>query len=281
MVLTYSVELDGGGDGHVRNTAFVPPNGTPNPPTPVCAQTAQPCATTGAELPKLTITKAANRTQLPAVGQQITYTVTVSNTGLGDYTADHRATFTDDLSAVLDDAALSQADITASRGTATINGTTLDWTGTLAAGQSATITYTLTYTGAGDQVLTNSACVPADEAADPADACRTVSVPGSGLAHDKSVDPASGTSVEVGQVLTYTLTFENVGPTPATVDTSDDLGDVVDDATLDVASIAADAGLVASPSAGGDAIVVTGTVPAGETLRGHLPGAGAPVGGPG
>ena len=267
VVLTYSVELDGGGDGRVRNTAYVPPNGTPNPPTPVCAQTAQPCATTGTELPKLSITKTSNRTQLPAVGQQLTYTVTVTNTGLGDYTAAHPATFSDDLSEVLDDATLTQADVTSSRGTATLTGSTLGWTGTLPAGQSATVTYTLTYTGAGDQVLTNSACVPVDEAADSSEACRTVSVPGSGLRHDKSVDPASGTAVDVGQVLTYTLTFENVGPTPAAVDTTDDLSGVVDDATLVAGSVTADAGLAATPDAGGDAIAVSGTVPAGETLE--------------
>ena len=58
----------------------------------------------------------------------------------------------------------------------------------------------------------------------PADACDTVSVPGSGLAHHKSVSPASGTPVEVGDVLTYTLTFDNTaGTTAATVNTSDDL----------------------------------------------------------
>lgn len=266
VVITYSVEIGGGGDGHVRNTAFVPPPGDPNPPTPACAQTAQPCATTTTELPKLSLTKTANRTQLPAVGQQVTYTVTVTNAGVGDYTATHPATFADDLSEVLDDATLAQADVTTSRGTATVSGTALEWSGTLPAGQSATVTYTLTYTGAGDQVLRNSACVPAEEATDPTQACRTVSVPGSGLRHDKSVNPASGSAVDVGQVLTYTLVFENVGPTPAVVDTSDDLGDVVDDATLDPASITADAGLTATTNAGGDAIAVTGTVPPGQRL---------------
>ncbi|WP_210439309.1 CshA/CshB family fibrillar adhesin-related protein [Nocardioides xinjiangensis] len=267
VVITYAVDLEGGGDGHVRNTAFVPPPGDPNPPTPDCAQTARPCATTTTELPRLSITKTANRTQLPAVGQQVSYTVTVTNAGLGAYTADHPATFADDLSEVLDDATLAQADVTASRGTATVSGSTLAWTGTLAAGQSATVTYTLTYTGAGDQVLRNSACVPAAEAADADEACRTVSVPGSGLRHDKSVDPASGTPVEAGQVLTYTLAFENVGPTPATVDTTDDLDGVVDDAVLDPTSVTADAGLVATPSASGDAIAVTGSVPPGQTLE--------------
>lgn len=262
VVLTYSVELEGGGDARVRNTAFVPPPRDPNPPTPDCAQTTQPCATTSFELPRLSISKSVNRTQLPAVGQQITYTVTVANTGLGDYTADHPATFADDLSDVLDDATLTQGDVSATRGTATFSSPTLGWTGTLPAGQSATVTYTLTYTGAGDQQLDNSACVPVAEAADPNDACRTVSVPGSGLRHDKSVDPASGTPVQEGQVLTYTLTFENVGSAAATVDTADDLSGVLDDAQL-VGVPTAGPGL--SATVDGTQLEIDGTVPAGQT----------------
>ncbi|WP_028650265.1 GEVED domain-containing protein [Nocardioides halotolerans] len=262
VVVTYSIVLGGGGDGHVRNTAFAPPTGDPNPPTPDCTTPAPTCATVDHELPKLTVTKVANRTQLPAVGQTITYTVTVENTGLGDYTAAHPATFADDLSEVLDDATLSQSDVTATRGTATFTSPNLTWTGTLPSGGSATITYTLTYTGAGDHQLDNSACVPSDEAADPSDDCRTVSVPGSGLRHHKSVSPASGTPVEVGQVLTYTLTFENVGNAPATVDSSDDLSDVLDDAQL-VGVPTAGPGLTATVN--GTQLDVDGTVPAGET----------------
>ena len=264
VVVTYTVELQGGGDGHVRNTAFAPPGGNPNPPTPDCSTPgAVPCDTESFELPKLSITKTANRTALPAVGQTIVYTVTVTNTGLGDFTVAHPATFSDDLSAVLDDTQpLTLGNITASRGTASFNSPTLSWNGTLPAGQTATITYTLTYTGAGDQALVNNACVPVAEAMDPVDTCRTVSVPGSGLRHDKSVSPASGTPVEVGQVLTYTLTFENVGPVAADVDTSDDLSDVLDDAQL-VGTPSAGAGLTAAVV--GTQLEITGSVPAGQT----------------
>ncbi len=52
------------------------------------------------------------------------------------------------------------------------------------------------------------------------------------LAVDKTVDPASGTAVDVGQVVTYTLTFESVGAAASTVDKVDDLSDVLDDAAL-------------------------------------------------
>ena len=95
--------------------------------------------------------------------------------------------------------------------------------------------------------LENSACVPADEALDPQARCTTVTTPGSGLVQSKSVDPASGTPVSTGQVLTYTLSFQNGGESAATVDTHDDLSRVLDDAELTGAPVAED-GLIASSS---------------------------------
>ena len=246
VTVTYSVVLKGGGDGAVRNVAWAP-SGPPGP-TPDCATSPLPCDTESFDLPKLTVAKSSDRPDLPATGQTVTYTVLVSNPGPGDYTAAHPATFSDDLSDVLDDATLVGTP-SATTGAASVTGTTLSWSGVLAAGGSATITYTFTYRATGDHVLDNTACVPAVEAQDPAAACDTVSVPGSGLVHRKSVSPASGTAVEVGDVLTYTLTFDNtVGATAATVNTSDDLSDVLDDATLVAGSITAGAGLNAVPA---------------------------------
>ena len=262
VTITYTVVLKGGGDGVVRNTAWQPVDpGNPGP-TPDCAVTTRPCDTESFTLPKLTLAKSANRANLPATGQTITYTVVVSNPGPGSYTAAHPATFSDDLSEVMDDATVGAVNATV--GSASITGTTLSWTGVLAAGQSATITYTFTYRATGNRVLDNTACIPASEAQVPADACDTVSVPGSGLVHRKSVSPASGTPVEVGDVLTYTLTFDNtLGTTAATVNTSDDLSAVLDDATLVAGSINAGAGLTATPA--GNSLNITGTVPAGAT----------------
>jgi uncharacterized repeat protein (TIGR01451 family) len=58
------------------------------------------------------------------------------------------------------------------------------------------------------------------------------------LVASKSVDPASGTMVQPGQVLTYTLTFDNTGGTaPATVSYTDWLGDVLDASALVAGSI--------------------------------------------
>ena len=66
-------------------------------------------------------------------------------------------------------------------------------------------------------------------------------------------------------MLTYTLTFDNTaGQAAATVDTTDDLSAVLDDATLDAGSITAGAGLTAVPRRA-TSLNVTGTVPAGAT----------------
>ncbi len=274
VTLTYDVKLKGGGDGKVRNVAFVP-DCTPgdsgcNPPIPVCTDnldpvTGMPCDVVEFKLPKLTLSKAANKTELPAVGETVKYTVTVKNEGPGDYTTTAPATFDDDLSDVLDDATLDEADITSSVGDSSLAGTKLSWSGVLAAGESATVTYTVKYTGAGDQVLNNLACVPSGEAQDPTDACRTVSTPGSGLLQTKTVNPASGTAVDPGQDITYTLSFQNIGGTAATVNTSDDLTGVIDDADL-TDGPDADAGLTSVLNGAGDKILITGSVPVGKTL---------------
>ena len=130
--------------------------------------------------------------------------------------------------------------------------------------QSATITYTATYRATGNHVLDNTACVPAAEAQRPGGRSATApTCAGSSLTHAKSVSPASGTAVSVGDVLTYTLTFANTGTVPADVNTSDDLSDVLDDATLEAGSITAGAGLAATPA--GNSLNITGTVPAGAT----------------
>ena len=60
------------------------------------------------------------------------------------------------------------------------------------------ITYQVRYTGAGDASLVNAACVPEDEATDPAEDCSTVTVAGADLSQTKSSDPADGTSVGRG-----------------------------------------------------------------------------------
>uniref|UniRef100_A0AAU2VP91 DUF11 domain-containing protein n=1 Tax=Streptomyces sp. NBC_00008 TaxID=2903610 RepID=A0AAU2VP91_9ACTN len=87
-------------------------------------------------------------------GDTVTYTVTAANRGETTLSPAH---LTDDLSGVLDDAAVT-AGPTATTGTATVTGNTLDWSGELAPGGTATITYTVTVDDpdTGDAVLDNA-----------------------------------------------------------------------------------------------------------------------------
>ncbi len=95
----------------------------------------------------------------------------------------------------------------------------------------------------------------------------------------KSADPASGTVVDPGQVVTYTLTFDNSsGTAAAAVNHTDHLRDVLDDATLNTSSIRYGAGAVppssttpsgvtatpAGASTSTPTIVLSGSVPRGE-----------------
>ncbi|MDU2072478.1 MAG: hypothetical protein E7E98_08215 [Cutibacterium avidum] len=123
------------------------------------------------------------------------YTLTVTNTGKGDYTADWPATVTDDLSQVTDDATYNK-DAT---GGATVDGNKLSWKGALAQGETKVITYSFTLnnpingdkrltnvvtpTGPGgscDTVCTTTATVPPTPAAPPSTPSATPT-PGAGI----------------------------------------------------------------------------------------------------
>src|SRR5699024_911285 len=138
--------------------------------------------------------------------------------------------------------------------------------GGLAAGQAAELTYQVTYDATavdGDHELLNVVCLPEHLALDPGDTCRQVTIPGAALEEWKTADPEPGTPVFGGDVVTYTLHFASTGQTAASVDTSDDLSGVLDDADLVDGSLTADEGLEAAVD--GEQITVTGSVPAGET----------------
>jgi uncharacterized repeat protein (TIGR01451 family) len=222
------------------------------------------CDVTNTPAPgQLSVTKRADRTDLPAIGEQVQYTVVVTNEGPGVFTTDAPGTATDDLSDVLDDADLVPGSITADIGEAAYAGGQITWSGPLAVGQSATITYTVTYNGEGDSLLINRVCVPADQTAPGALPCDSVRIPASNLEYYKSVDPASGTAVRPGQELTYTLSFRNDGQAAGDVDATDDLSEVLDDADLVGGPTASDTAL--TPAVNGQTLSVTGSVPAGET----------------
>jgi uncharacterized repeat protein (TIGR01451 family)/LPXTG-motif cell wall-anchored protein len=184
---------------------------------------------------ELTVVKtASSATTVP--GKKVTYTITVTNSGQTGFPADHPATLTDDLSGVLDDATY---DDDASSG-AGVQGTTLTWSGPLAVGATATITYSVTVKadGAGDDVLRNAVHLPPTENSNCStgstdDRCRT-STP---VARYRVVKTASAASVEPGRTVRYTITVTNTGQVAFTADQPasfvDDLSDVLDDARLD------------------------------------------------
>lgn len=272
VTIEYTVTLAGGGDGNVRNVAWAPP--PTDPPDewepPACdppdadgldPDTGLPCAEHEFNLPKLSINKTASSVELPAVGQELTYTVTLTNEGPGDYTADAPASFTDDLSDVLDDAVLDEDSITVTGGPpADYAAPELSWSGPLASGDSVIIEYTVTYTGEGDQLLVNTACIPADEVAAGDVPCDEVNVPGALIDPYKTAVPSS-TPLRAGSTVTYTLWFDNEGQAAGDVDAVDHLEYVLDDAEL-VEGPEGEAGLTATLA--GDQILITGSVPAGE-----------------
>jgi uncharacterized repeat protein (TIGR01451 family) len=93
-------------------------------------------------------------------GGVVEYTVQLTNTGEVDLPSGDPATFTDDLAGVLDDARY-QGDARADTGTVDVTGTTLSWTGALAAGATATVRYSVRVADpmSGDAMLVNLATV--------------------------------------------------------------------------------------------------------------------------
>ncbi|QKW21200.1 DUF11 domain-containing protein [Kitasatospora sp. NA04385] len=189
------------------------------------------CATVEFAVPQYTITKTANPASGSTVhpGDKVTYTVTVDNTGRVPVDA----TAVDDLTKVVDDATYD-GDAKADAGTVSYAAPKLNWSGTLAAGQSATITYSVTVNDpdAGDGKLDNSVtgngysnCTTGTEAG-----C-TTHEDVTGLKVTKTADAVTA---KPGQKVTYTVTVTNLVGAPRTgVSVSDDLTKVLDDAAYD------------------------------------------------
>ncbi|MFG3340497.1 collagen-binding domain-containing protein [Glycomyces sp. NPDC048151] len=242
VTITYHVTVDSppGGDGELVNTVTAP------------GSDCSTGCTTEVPLGRLVIAKTSEASATPLTpGGTLTYTVTIENTGQGDYTG---ATVTDDLSGVLDDATYN-GDATAG---AVLEGESLTWTGDVPAGATVTITYSVTVDDppGGDLVLVNGLVGPDGSTCDPD--CGTAD-PIARLELRKSAE-ANTEPVRPGSTVVYTVTIENTGQadyTGATV--TDDLSGVLDDATYNGD---ATAGAVLD----GDTLTWTGDVPAGQTV---------------
>jgi uncharacterized repeat protein (TIGR01451 family) len=218
----------------------------------------------------------------------VTYTVTASNTGSGPLNA---AVVDDDLSDVLDDAVfVNGSTACATRGGATTTACTFDatgpgaplvhWAGSLPAGAVVEVTYQVTLTGGGNDLVRNIAFEPGDPAnpvpptrcgqkgrgSDTGLPCAETVFP---LVPDvtvrKSATPASGTEVATGDAVTYTLTFQNAGLGRATIDYTDDAEDVLDDAVVTSQPVASDPGWTIGSLTSGTAFRMHATLEGGTT----------------
>lgn len=225
VTITYSVTITGEGDLSVRNAA------TSDDERGQCDDSVG-CET------ELDIRPGAytfSKTSDPgsgaevAVGDRIAYTLTLQHNGGGVVES---AGIVDDLAAVLDDAEYN-GDAVATAGDVSVDDGVLRWDGDLANGERVDITYSVTVTGGGDDVVRNAVTATDERGACATDVgCQTVLTLGPGMfVYSKASDPASGTEIQPGAPVTYTLTIEHRGEgrvRDAAV--SDDLADVLDDA---------------------------------------------------
>lgn len=191
--LTYTVTVNAGATGTSALVNVVTPTG------PGRCVSAADC-TTDTPIGSYTVTKSVSATQA-SPGDTVTYTVAVTNTGAVPVTG---ATFTDDLSAVLDDATFDPASLT---GGASFAAGIVSWTGDLAAGATTTVTYSVTVNtpDTGDHQLTN-VVVPGGSG-DCVGTCTTTTPVGEfAVAKTASVRTAAP-----GDVVTYTILVRNDG----------------------------------------------------------------------
>ncbi|WP_256066124.1 isopeptide-forming domain-containing fimbrial protein, partial [Rhodococcus erythropolis] len=205
------------------NNFVVPGTTPPVDPPEVCDPATQLCTTHPVQVPGFTVAKTADPVSGTnvAAGQTITYSVTGANTG--NTTLDP-VVLTDDLSKVLDNAALVDGSLKATvdgvDATApTLEGTTLSWTGALEAGKSVVLTYQVKINDgvAGGVLINNKVTGTAkpptgpEITPPPVTTEHPVKVPGFTVA--KTADPVSGTNVAAGQTITYSVTGANTGNT--------------------------------------------------------------------
>ena len=246
------------------------------------------CTVTNTALQRaLDLTKTSDPTTGTSIdaGQEITYTVTATNTG--EVAMDVEVT--DDLTDVLEFSELHESGVSAvitdaegeesPAAAPDFDSTTreLIWGGNLGAGEAVTIMYTVTANNdAAGQLLTNTAnasATPPNNGTPPEDPPAVITehpVNEPGFTLDKTVNPATGTAVNAGDVLEYTLEASNTGGTGLTdVQIVDDLNSLLERGTLDEDSITALInGNPADPAVSFDQGVLTwnGDLAAGETL---------------
>jgi hypothetical protein len=276
VTITYSVTVREDaqrGDDVLDNIVAPPPEFPPEDPDPADCPPSDPrfpCLTTTTPVIDVQSWKQLMADPTPVqAGTVLTYTLFFENVGgaAGDVNE------IDDLTQVIDDADVTSEpasdDLVASR-----VGDVISITGSLDPGEQATVTYQMTVRPdgeRGDDLAANYLLAPGEEPPDdpvcqPSDIERPdcTLTPIGQLATFKSVS-ASTDPVVAGTELTYTLTFDNQGQGPSSIDMVDDLSYLLDDATLTAGPAASDGALTVSEVVDGR-FTVTGELAAGQTV---------------
>ncbi|WP_434447147.1 hypothetical protein [Lentzea sp. E54] len=217
-----------------------------------------------AGLPRLELVKTAD---VPTVspGGKVAYKITATNIGGADQPG---ASLTDDLTDVLKQAAFAN-DARSDIGTVAYDATAarLTWKGDLAAGKTATVTYSVTANDLQDDghALHNTIASPADSnCATPGDTRCEVTVAVARLDVSKIAD---SDVVQAGGKVTYTLLIQNSGGVaygpekPAVL--TDDMTGVLDDAAYN-SDAKADSG--PAPTVTGSTLMWSGPLAVGQTI---------------
>ena len=193
-------------------------------------------------------------------GSTVVYTVTATNAGATNYAA---ATWTDSLTGLIDDAVYN-GNAAASSGTVTLIGSNLRWTGALAVGASATVTFSATVRAApGDNLLTTAItstssgnnCTTGNS-----DPRCTVTTPVARLILQQAY---TETSTTPGSLVHLDATFTNTGQYPYTgITINASSAGTVDDATPTGDQVASSGTLTLTASQ----ISWTGNIPVGATI---------------
>ncbi|WP_374947808.1 beta strand repeat-containing protein [Agreia sp.] len=260
-IITYSVVISNPSSGDLRlsNTVVSSNAGSNCAPASVDSRCTAVVVVTNSV--SLTFTKTAD-VQSTVAGAEVNYTVTVTNASQSPVEAD----FTDPLADVLDNASYNN-DAVASDGTVAFTDPNLVWSGTVAAGATETITYSVTVnaTVADNQTLTStlrSLSVTSSENCAPGsdDPRCTTSVPIARLVIEQHYTESSTTP---GSVIHLTATFTNTGAVDYEgITVSAPSGDTTDDATPDGNQTATSGTLVLTSQG----ISWTGDIPVGATV---------------
>ena len=211
-------------------------------------------------VPGLNVAVTAN-TASATPGSVVQYTVIADNTG---QTTDTGVSFTDALAGVLDDAAYN-GDAAATAGSVSFASPNLTWTGTLAPGAIATITFSVTVNNpdTGNKILSSTLTSVAagsncpSGSTDPACSSTVTVAP---LLSNNTANVATTTP---GSVVRFTSTFTNTGQTPYTgITIASNISDVLDDATPNGDQTATSGTLTLT----GTGISWTGSIPVGGTV---------------